>query len=225
MKANKKEILVSTYLNYINVLLKCYTERYQDIPLKVFFKMELDTFWEEITGMVHPDLPNKESFKNLKDHLIEFQEDRNSLNQKHIPYPLKYIYIKEFYWSISGFLLGEEFSVSKRLLFTELLYMRHQIFSLDSVTRDLTQNNGTTHYALAVHGYYEKYGNNFGMNDNFFRPEDMYEIVNKVIDPLLADGHLTIKIKEIDKKVEESFGLYERVQLTTSNSGIFRPRY
>ena len=95
MRRDPRETLVPTFLDCINVHLKCYIEKYQDIPLEAYSDLNLDNFWEELIGVVDPDFAKERTFHHLKKHLIQFQKDRNSLSQKHVTHKLKYIYIKD----------------------------------------------------------------------------------------------------------------------------------
>lgn len=194
----------ASYLNYLNTLVLYYTRKYQDIPLEEFFKLELDCGYipkHEVSEFFNLD--------KLKQHLIRFQNDRKAASQERVPFHIKYIYAKEFYWSIAGLFFGEELNVSKRLLFTELMYLRENIFATMGDGYDPTLNEGNTYFGRALTGYYEKFGNHFGMNGNFFRPEDMSITVDAPISKLHETMNLyfSTAIDPIDDVIQTHFPL------------------
>ena len=209
MTINESRDLPYSYFYFLNSLIISYTETYQDIPLKRFFNMELDSFYEDLVRMMKLGPRMDDHIHKLKNHLISFQEERSNLKQEHVPYPIRYISAKEFYWAISEFYLGENHSVSKKFLFTELLYMRHILCTLTMSTTDLTLDCGKTYFSKAVHGYYEKYGNRFGTNGHLFYPEDLHITVYPILKPLHADIDSGQAIEGIDELIEKEFGFYK----------------
>lgn len=212
MTINERRELPIMCLSFLNSLVISYTEKYQDIPLDKFIKMNLDPFYEELSSLLKMGPNLVEHFKEIKNHLVSFQKDRSNFKQDHIPYPIRYINPKEFYWAISEFYLGDSENVSRKFLFTELLYMRHLVCSLTLSNTDLTLDGGKTYFSLAVHGYYEKNGNRFGTNGHLFYPDDQHITVYPILNPLYSDDYQSKKIEQIDTAIEKEFEFYDLVK-------------
>src|SRR5690606_14593477 len=98
------------YLNHLNTLVYFYTDRYQDFSFEDFLKLDLDSFYIELSRKE----VSAERFESLHQQLSAFQFIRREAGFRCIP-------PKEFYFAAANHLLKHE-KVSRQVLFTELLF-------------------------------------------------------------------------------------------------------
>lgn len=180
------------FLHQLNFFFIDFTEKYQDLTLSEFRSHDLDM-----------DLvsKHKDKFNKILDSVEQKLTERNEILQKKVC-----IAPREIYWAISEALLPEDLNFTDKVILMELLYYRHHLVAMTKLIPDLTLGGGRTLFGENLLPVYDKYKQNFGMNDNFFRPEDS-ALEHDALAPLRRAEEIGKLCDQVDEVIEARFSL------------------